>query len=281
MTRRKGPQSALTSPRWAGRKQWALNKDEQSLLASTGVLGREMEWSASQMRALRRPEPDGVPIEQRKTMALAVYVTEVDGTLELALREFLPDDLWNLLRALELAQTGVTRGRRNALRDGEAEYRSHADQLVVAWRDCRRLRLRLQSIAAARGLRGWDDPDAPRYLQSAPLETEHRLAIATVENELLQHAAYRVMLWLDARVRTARVDRHGHLVRVRRTIVALLSSSGLGYQRVAALITAPYWRVAPCPSLAKRGRDRIALALKADLRRGRRAAPARSAPIEI
>ncbi len=273
--------SIATLPSWAGRKQWALSKVERCELASARISDRAPgEWPVSQMRASRSPLGDGVTLERRKEIALAIYVTEVDKTLEHALREFLPDDLWNLLRALELAEHGVTLGRKSALREGEAEYRSHADQLVLAWRDCRRLRERLLAMAAARGLRGWDDPDGPRYRNSLPPESQHRGALMSIENTLLQHASHRVALWLSARTRVARVDRAKHRVAVRRAVVALLADAGLGYERIAALVTSRTWRIAPCPILGTLGRVRVARLLKEDLRAGRRVAPTRSAPVE-
>jgi hypothetical protein len=222
-----------------GRKQWALTTEEQLELSSVESGGRKPdEWSPAPMRVATTPESVDVPLERRHEIALAVYVSEIDPNLEIALRSFRPDDLWNLLRALQQAEHGVGRNRMSAVQEGEAEYRAHADQFVLAWRDCRRLRLRLVGLARQRGLRGFDDPSAPRYRNSLPPESQHLLSLTSVENLLLSQAGYRVALWLTQRKHISVVDRARHLVRTRREIVALLASAGLSYERVASMLIA-------------------------------------------
>jgi hypothetical protein len=265
-------------PSWAGRKQWRLTSAEQLTLSSVRVDGRSPdEWSVSRLRAARTASDD-VPYERRREIALAMYVFEVDNNLSIALRSFLPEDIWNLLRGLQQAEHGVGSNRMDALRDGEAEYREHADHFVQAWRDCYRLRERLVALARTNGLRGFDDPAGARFTNSRPLESQHLQSLLSVEHLLLEHAGYRAAMWLTARKRRAEVDRPKHRVGTRREIIGLLDDSDLGYERVASLATSTIWRIPPCPSMT---RSQLVGVLKSDLRHGRRRPKSRSAPVEV
>jgi hypothetical protein len=230
--------------------------------------------SLAGQRAFRNPVPDVMPLERREEVMLSVYASSMHENLTAALREFLPDDLWRLLRSLEVAVRGTP--RRRDLHGSLREFLDHADQGVGCWRDFRRVRERVLTIAARHGLRGWDPPDKPKYRNSAPLETHHHDAVMATESTLLAYAAQCVSRWLAQRTLFDELDRPKQQVAWRREIVTLLASCDLGCERIATLATSRIWRIHPCPNL-KRG-ELIKL-LKADLRSSRRPRPSRSAAI--
>lgn len=268
------------------RNLWGLNTDERAeLKAMVAQLGDPpaLAGALHPMRALRPPgsDYDGMS-EHMQQFALKEYVTAIDRNLALALRSFMPDELWALLRAIEAADTGPSPSRVTVLNEGREEYRTLATEAVDAWRDVRRGRVRVLAMAEKRGLRGWDAPLQRRYLNSAPLESEYRTALMTVETSLLSYAGQRVALWLSACERADRVARSKRRgTTMRREVVALLGAAGLGYQRIVSLATSPLWRRAPCPRFAgPRGRERLLTILKADRQRVPRGTAQWSAAIE-
>ena len=178
------PKSRITT--WLGRKKWGLNADERQDLAAA-VAATPWPHSLAGQRAFRHPVPDQLPLEDRQAAMLSGYASTMDDNLTAALREFMPDQLWRLLRSLQVAIQGTP--RRRDLRESLTEFLTHADDGVLCWRDYRRVRERVLKMMGERGGRGWDSYDAPRYLGSAPIESERRDALMNVEATLLDSAA--------------------------------------------------------------------------------------------
>lgn len=276
-------------PTWP-RTKWKLEAVERAeLRAVIAELGAPPAFAGAlhPRTVLLRPSDDPEMLDRRAKLAQRDYVTAIDKHMHKALRSFMPDELWDLLHALDGAHTEMAKARRrSSLEAGRKEYEALATEAVQTWLALRRARELALTMATKRGLRGWDDPDGTRYLNSAPLECDHRMALLAIEKAFLLHAAQRVALWMDARERVDRASsRKQATTRTRRDAVSLLTSAGLGYRAIATLATSPHWqrpRGPPCPTFATAtGRAKLETTLKADARRERRGTATTSAAIEV